>query len=321
MRTFPITRWVGIDEAGYGPNMGPLVMSAVTAQGPSGAPDPDLWQDLVLCVDRAGGARDRLWIDDSKRVTQGKDGIQRLVAVTLALAKTLHPELAGQQKLSRDELLAALGAGSTADGEWDLWQIQPEDTTLANWDVVPILKPSTAFWELIATHVQVVGPRAFNAGLIQHQNKATVHFEAFGKLLKGVWESAAGCTVRVNSDKHGGRHFYHAALMDLFPGLWIERGEEGPEMSRYAIHAEDRNLILQLAPRSDASDGLVALASIVSKCLREIWMKDFNRFWINQFPKLKPTAGYPVDARRFRQSIEGECNALRLPREFWWRSK
>ena len=26
-------RWVGIDEAGYGPNLGPLVMTAVIAEG------------------------------------------------------------------------------------------------------------------------------------------------------------------------------------------------------------------------------------------------------------------------------------------------
>ena len=37
--------WVGIDEAGYGPNLGPLVMTAVVAAGPDDR-RPDLWGDL-----------------------------------------------------------------------------------------------------------------------------------------------------------------------------------------------------------------------------------------------------------------------------------
>ncbi len=39
------TRWIGIDEAGYGPNLGPLVMSAVVAESPDDRM-PDVWGDL-----------------------------------------------------------------------------------------------------------------------------------------------------------------------------------------------------------------------------------------------------------------------------------
>ena len=68
-------RWVGIDEAGYGPNLGPLVMTAVIAESCNmmdesapvfDASPPDLWRDLASTVDRAGGDPGRLWLDDSK---------------------------------------------------------------------------------------------------------------------------------------------------------------------------------------------------------------------------------------------------------------
>ena len=102
-------------------------------------------------------------------------------------------------------------------------------------------------------------------------------------------------------DKHGGRHYYLEPLYEGFPDAWIDRGPEGPELSRYTIRVPGRTMSLSLSPRADGTDGLVALASIVSKTLREVWMDAFNAFWTSRLPGLKPTAGYPVDAARFRR--------------------
>jgi hypothetical protein len=80
-------RWVGIDEAGYGPNLGPLVMTAVIAEsrdeeegrhGYTHRPTPDLWRDLAATVDRGGGDACRFWIDDSKVVLRGGHGRAQL---------------------------------------------------------------------------------------------------------------------------------------------------------------------------------------------------------------------------------------------------
>ena len=77
----------------------------------------------------------------------------------------------------------------------------------------------------------------------------------------------------------------------------------GPERPRFT---------LSLVPRADALDGLVALASIVSKAVREHWMDAFNAHWQARMPGLRPTAGYPVDAARFRLEIEAQCQARGL---------
>ena len=47
----------------------------------------------------------------------------------------------------------------------------------------------------------------------------------------------------------------------------------------------------------------VALASMLAKYLRELAMEQFNRFWQQRAPQVKPTKGYPQDARRFRQEV------------------
>jgi len=168
----------------------------------------------------------------------------------------------------------------------------------------------------------VVGPARFNAGLAASASKARVHFGAFAHLLGDVWARAEdGVETSVRADKHGGRHFYLEPLMEAFPDVWIDRGPEGPELSRYTLRGAGRRLSLSLAPRADAGDGLVALASIVSKAVREHWMDVFNAHWTTRLPDLRPTAGYPNDALRFRQAIEPECQARSLDPSLWWRLK
>ena len=62
-----------------------------------------------------------------------------------------------------------------------------------------------------------------------------------------------------------------------------------------------------------------ALASMVSKYLRELAMRAFNAFWCRQLPALRPTAGYPVDARRFKADIELRQRQLQIEDRVLWR--
>lgn len=48
-----------------------------------------------------------------------------------------------------------------------------------------------------------------------------------------------------------------------------------------------------------------ALASMTAKYLRELHMVLLNRYWADQIPDIKPTAGYPQDAGRFIGEVEG----------------
>jgi ribonuclease HII len=317
-------RWVGIDEAGYGPNLGPLVMTAVVAEGPDDRP-PDVWGDLARSVARAGGASDRLWVDDSKKIYKAGQGRDRLDASTLAtLAATgriLPKSLGG--------LVESLGAGTLDEVELAPWldagdpRFPPLGSrSMCQWTVAR--RPfEQAPWRVVDIRSIIVGPRQFNAGLEAHGSKAVVHFSAFAGLLTHLRKTTTpDHHMMIKSDKHGGRHFYGDPLAAAFPDVRVDRGPEGPDLSRYElIEPSGRKLTLSLLPRADAEDGLVALASIISKAVREHWMDAFNAHWQARLPSLRPTAGYPVDAARFRQAIEPLCLARGLRSRDWWRAK
>jgi len=226
-------------------------------------------------------------------------------------------------------LLMALGAGGLVEAELLPWLDEGTDPAVpspgsrARVEAALRRRPlEGAPWRLVAVRSVVVGPARFNAGLAATDSKAAVHFAAFAGLLGWLWAgSAAGDVTRVNSDKHGGRHYYLGPLAEALPDAWIEPGAEGPGLSAYTARSGRRRLELALRPRADAADGLVALASIVSKAVRERWMAAFNDHWTARVPGLRPTAGYPGDAARFRAAIEPECRARGLATERWWRAR
>jgi hypothetical protein len=289
-------------------------MTAVAAEGP-GETRPDLWADLTSTIDRAGGSPDRLWIDDSKKVYAAGKGTARLEAAVRALAGAIGLD-APSSPLG---WFSALGAGSLADVELERW-VDGENLAEPAAVVVPPAPFDGARWRIRSVRSLVLGPERFNALLDTGTNKAGAHFEVFRRLLASVWDDGEEA-ISVRGDKHGGRHFYFDPLGRAFPDCWIDRGEEGPAMSRYVLRRDSRRLELSLVPRADADDGLVALASMVSKFLRECWMDAFNAHWRARLPGLRPTAGYPVDARRFREAIEPLCEARGLAPRQWWRMK
>lgn len=331
-------RWVGIDEAGYGPNLGPLVMTAVVVEaapafGELEAPPLDppsrFWDDLSATVCRAGPRDGRLWVDDSKAILKGGKGRDRLVATCLATLEAAgHPPPG-----CLEAFIAALCGEATSDpaelsrwaapnGEDGSWLAREALERNARYPRRGALTPPRDSWRISRVRSEIVGPERFNNGLARHGSKAGVHFEAFQNLLRMVWELAAdGRPTRVCGDKHGGRHYYGDPLRAAFPEARVEAELEGPELSEYRLEAPGRRIQLRLTPRADAQDGLVALASIVSKTAREAWMDVFNAFWAVRVPGLKPTAGYPVDAARFRRAIEPASQALGLAPRLWWRER
>ena len=89
----------------------------------------------------------------------------------------------------------------------------------------------------------VVGPAQFNRGLAVHGSKAAVHYAG----IRPAAQADLGSRLRrgvtlVRGDKHGGRHFYLQSLYQSFPEAWIDRGPEGPDLSRYTIRDRESRL-------------------------------------------------------------------------------
>ncbi len=314
------TRWVGIDEAGYGPNFGPMVMTAVVAQSLDDRA-PDVWSDLSEKVCRAGGDPEKLWVDDSKAIYRAGIGRDRLEAACLAALATV----AGAIPETFAGLLAALGAGTLEDVELSLW-LDTLDPPIPRFNQSPGAFDG-ASWRLVAVRSVVVGPARFNEGLGRHGSKARVHFEAFAGLIDAIWTQAAdGVITHVRGDKHGGRHFYYEPLLGVFPDAWIDRGVEGPDLSRYTVRDAIRRLELSLLPLApDANDGLVALASIVGKqagSRTHGWTRSTPAPGPHGSPGLRPRPGIP-SLMRFASAlaIEPHCVERGLDPSLWWRLK
>ena len=138
--------------------------------------------------------------------------------------------------------------------------------------------------------------------------------------------AAAGARSRLNGpmfvvcDKHGGRNQYHGLLQHHFPDDWVETLVESRAESRY--HWESPEARVDVAFRTGGEAFLpTALASMTAKYLRELAMRAFNEFWCARVPGLRPTAGYPLDARRFKAEIEKMQRALQIDNHILWRDR
>ena len=122
-------------------------------------------------------------------------------------------------------------------------------------------------------------------------------------------------------DKHGGRNTYAAMLQDAVPEGMVLAHRERRRAASTAWPAQAAEVRWTIQPRADAEHLSVALASMVSKYLRELLMREFNRFWQACVPDLEPTAGYPGDAVRFRAVIQPIAERLGIAEAALWRWK
>jgi hypothetical protein len=300
---------VGVDEAGYGPNLGPLVQSAVAVRLPDA--DPAGWDALAGCVRRAHETADgRLLVDDSKKVYAGAKGLAKLEGGVFGGL--------GLSAASVAELVQTVGLRAVADR-------LAEEAWYDAAEALPLFPHTDSPWKEDPPRVavaNVVPAPAFNAIVTGSGSKGTV---LAGGLVELVAETMtrlpAGEAVHVVGDKQGGRNFYAPLLQAAFPTGWVVALAEGAAESRYRVDGLDRDVTVVFRPRADADSVAVALASMLAKYLREVCMRQFNRYWAGHVPGLKPTAGYPVDAKRFYAAIRPAMERLGTPEAAVWRVK
>jgi hypothetical protein len=167
----------------------------------------------------------------------------------------------------------------------------------------------------------IVCPAAFNDLVDHHGSKGAVLGHGLARLLTWQPEADDAGPWRYFIDKHGGRNFYASMLQQAIGDGMVVVEEEGAERSTYRVLGLERDLRLTFQPRADQEHFCVALASMVSKYLREVLMSEFNRFWLQHVPGLQPTAGYPGDAGRFYEEIRPTTERLGISDRALWRRK
>jgi len=317
---------VGIDEAGYGPHLGPLVAAAAALRLPaSGIADPNLWGRLRGHVrKRPRGPSGRVVICDSKEAYTAC-GAAPLERTTLAFLSAC-----GTAPASLSALLEATQVPS-ADGE-------SADEPARPWEcpdalALPMLLDDGAVASAADRLVLGLGrlgggcerlwinaaPAArFNRLVGATGNKAAALFALTADLVAAVHRRWPGETVHVTMDRHGGRRYYADLLAQAFPMVRARIIEESPRLSVYTLWRTDgparpAETQLTIRTRCEQVSLATALASMAAKYVRELWMHQLNAYFGAKVSGLRPTAGYGRDAWRFLADIAGVRRAEGVP--------
>jgi ribonuclease HII len=300
---------VGIDEVGYGPKLGPLIVAGFGFRVPEVS--IDLWKALSPAVS-SRPARTKLPVLDSKDLYSTSAGIKTLEPTALSFLALL-PERPGATFRRLLENVALAPPAPTdpwyRDADFDL----PIAADRADLDA-----RAAALWKAcLGAGVMAHGARAawiepaeFNRTCTSERNKSDLLFAQACKLVKALLDGAPGEEAIVRIGKQGGRRLYLAGLVREFGTVWVHG--ETPDTSRYEFRRDGRRVILEFLMDGENRDFALSLASIVGKYLREGAMRLFNAYWARQREGLRATAGYGLDARRFWREIEPHLDRLSI---------
>ncbi len=299
----------GIDEAGYGPLLGPLVVGccAFELPGDPSAALPCLWKRLRKCVSkhrlRSGK---KLHVNDSKAVYSPAIGIKELERAVLSLAWSWRDSCHAFDSFVR----AVAGTLGQEVREYAWYSPACEPFPLKNDSTVVRLFGNALRTEMHNTQTRlihlagrVVLERKFNQMLRHTRNKASTLFSISAIHLDQLLREFSDRGLVIFCDRQGGRGHYGSLLRQMFHNWELEVVSEIQSRSEYAMLRDGRRVRVIFCEKAEGLCLSVAVASMLSKYLRELLMHRFNSYWKQHIPDLAPTAGYYNDGERFLRDI------------------
>lgn len=275
-------RFGGIDEAGYGPLIGPLSIIGVAADA----------EDAAAL--KQGFARAKTGAKDSKQVHTPGDiaGIESVALPAIAW-------LTGAVPTNALALFDLLGETMTERAGVP-WLMEAAGVSL------PVAGGAVRSWNVPGVTPRLlrgalVQPREYNARIRGGLNKADLELAAVGTLLKAIRDPAQGGAIVV--DRLGGRRYYREFLQGLWSDAMVMVDRELPLASAYRVVGDRAEQVVSFEVDGESQSRLTAVASCIAKYARELHMLLLNRWWCARQPGLKPTAGYARDARRWLADV------------------
>ncbi len=320
--------YAGIDEAGYGPMLGPLCVACsvfvVHDHDPDTSGPCDLWKRLskVVCRKRTD-RRKRIAIEDSKQLKGARDA-------------KIHP----LKHLERGVLAFRSMIQSCPNCDSDLFRDLKVQINFAPWyeSTTPLPVAQTSEELAIATsrlkktlanegvefHMlscEAIDAESFNRQVETMGNKASVNFCAVMRLIDQVWARFGDSNhPRIIVDRQGGRSHYLQDLLLAYPDAHIQILAETETLSRYRLQRGESQLTVSFLVEAETAHLPVALSSMTAKYVRELFMIRLNRYFQSLMPELKATAGYTEDAKRYLADIHPLIDRLGIQKHVFVRA-
>ena len=305
----------GIDEAGFGPILGPLVVSSCTFSVPRALLKSDMWEVLKKSISRkkrqlAG----RILITDSKKAYSKSTGTKHLERAALAVLGCL-----GYQVRNLRQLTAVL-SGDPQEKSAAAWhkrlqsypwyqqtdkvqpQAAPKDIAVARAVLSNDMNDHGIGLTDVRSSCLDVG--FYNDLVRRVNNKASVLFIAAAELIRNIIDKHPENDIHIFIDRQGGRVHYRENLMRSFEGMSLRIISEDTNSSSYELFDGKRYIYISFSVGADDAYMPVALASMVSKYLREMLMGCINSYFMSLVPAIRPTAGYWKDGQRFIKQLK-----------------
>ena len=309
---------VGIDEAGYGPLLGPLVVSAAAFKVPDSQLKSDMWETLEKAVGKAKrGLSGRILITDSKKAYTKSSGISYLKRSVLAGIHAAH----GEKKYGRtvaDLLEVVCPKCFKRLGEYPWYGNLRDHSLEAEGGDIDIA--AGVFSRTLTDNgmsVAAVTARCLDVGYYNSQveivkNKSNVLFSSICGIIAEIFRPVPeDQTVQIIVDRQGGRINYTPSLMRMFPEMELKELKRTPVLSSYELFSKKKKMRLHFAAKADQHWLPVSLASMTSKYVRELMVDAINRYFTGFCGEIKPTAGYWQDGRRFIKDINESIPELK----------